>query len=230
MGKINVIILGLVVTLVVILSTEAKASLVTYDFTRITDNAPDNIAGQFSVQVTDNYTPEGQVAFIFYNDVGAASSITEIYFDDGTLFGIGAVWNSDLGVAFDLLNELNPGNLPGGSALNPPFQTDVGFGVDIGSGNTDEGVDQSGEYVAVIFDLQEEAPGDYYDFEDVIAAINLGFASPAPEESIRIGLHVRGIGPDGEFSDSFVLVPTPAAILLGLLGMGIVSLKLRKYA
>lgn len=196
----------------------AWADPVTYDFERITNNAAVDIAGQLSVVVSEYAV--GQAAFTFFNDVGVASNLTEVYFDDGTLFGIASVVNSD-GVDFSTSYKLNPGNLPGGDALDPDFVTSQGFGVDSASGSGN-GVSSSTEWVKIIFDL---LPG--YDFEDVIAAINLGVLSPMADDSLRIGIHVRGV--DGGTSDSFVLVPVPAAVLLGILGLAAAGLKLRKY-
>jgi len=207
----------------------ARADLagpVTYGFERITSNADIDIAGQLSVQVSTVTDPfgalvPGQVAFTFYNNVGVAGNLTEVYFDDGTLFGIASVVNSD-GVDFDTKYKLSPGDLPGGDALTPDFVTSQGFGVDSASGSGN-GVSSSTESVKIIFDLLAG-----YEFGDVIDAINLGLTNPSSLDSLRIGVHVRGIG-DGADSDSFVLVPLPAGMLLGILGLSAAGLKLRKF-
>ena len=48
------------------------------------------------------------------------------------------------------------------------------------------------------------------------------------DNTIRIGLRVQRTGLDGEESDSLILVPVPAAVILGLLGLGAAGLKLRR--
>jgi hypothetical protein len=235
MRKNCVSMLALFATLVVVLSTTADANLVTYDFYNITGNAPVDIAGQLSVAVADSAIwettpielPESQVAFVFYNAVGFDSSITEIYFEDGALLGLSYVVNSD-GVSFGRDEDVGtePHNLPGGKSLTPPFYRTQSFTADTPTGSPDLGVNYSSEYVAIVFDLES---GKSYD--DVIAAIAGGITDPAPnqDKTLRIGVHISGILPeDGDWSDSF-LVPTPGGVLLGVLGLGVVGLKLRRY-
>jgi hypothetical protein len=112
--------------------------------------------------------------------------------------------------------------MPGWSTLDPKFDASSAFS--IGSNGAPDGV-SPGESVVLRYALQSGKT-----FPDVMAALNLGFTNPdptAPRNSIRIGLHVQDIGAE---SDSLILTPIPASVILGILGMGVVGIKLRKYA
>lgn len=62
------------------LAVSASATTTTYGFSRVSPfNASQNPAAQFGVTITDPSST--QVAFRFTNNVGIASSISEIYFD-----------------------------------------------------------------------------------------------------------------------------------------------------
>src|SRR5512145_721995 len=88
--------------------TAASADVI--GFFKLTNNGNEDVSAQLSVDVTAVGTD--QVAFTFYNNVGIASSITDVYFDDGTLLGIASVTGS-AGVDFSQL--ASPGDLPGGN-------------------------------------------------------------------------------------------------------------------
>lgn len=67
-----------------------------------------------------------EVNFRFSNAAdGVPSSITEVYFDDGTLFGLSTVTHS-AGNAWTG-GSANPPELPGGDILTPVFETSTGF-------------------------------------------------------------------------------------------------------
>jgi hypothetical protein len=199
----------------------ASADSITIKFTRVIEplglSEEDQVAGQLFVIVADtdengDTLASGQVRFSFGNDVGVQSSISEIYFDDGTLLDIAELINDDDFTAF-VPGEGSPGNLPGGENLDPPFETTAGFLADA-QGNPGNGVDKAGELVHIIFDLK-----DNQDYADVLNAIKLGGA----EGGLRFGLHVRSIG-ENEDSASYVnipVVPTPSAALGGLALMGL---------
>ncbi|HQG49608.1 MAG TPA: hypothetical protein PK373_11010 [Sedimentisphaerales bacterium] len=55
----------------------------TFGFYKLTNNNVENLSSQLSVVVSD--AGSNQVLFKFFNNVGIASSITDVYFDDGTL-------------------------------------------------------------------------------------------------------------------------------------------------
>ena len=197
-----------------------QAQAYTIGFYKITNNSTSDVSGQLSVDILS--TADDNVSFTFRNNVGLASSITEIYFDDGTgvgtLFsGIVSLTNSS-GVNFELdsiTTPVNPENLPGGNLLSPPFVTTEGFSADA-TGSTANGINAAGEFVTIIFGLN-----DGKEFNDVAAAIS--------SLDLRIGLHVRA-HPDGN-SDGYVNVPIPAAAWLlgsGLLGLVAIRRRVKK--
>ncbi len=220
--------LSLVLVSVFILSTEAQA--VMFGFENISNNDVLDAAtgeAQLSVDVTD--PGSNNVLFTFSNVGPLASSITDIYFDDGPLLGIASIDNSDPGVSF--LQLASPPELPGANTVVPPFVTTVGFLADSDAPPVANGVNP-GETVGIVFDIGSKT------FADVINAINVGF-DPSNytgsgihdgwiEPSLRIGIHVQGF--DGGGSEGFIMTPIPASVVLGMLGLGVAGLKLRKFA
>lgn len=217
---------GILVTLS--LASVASADSVTYGLTRFTANGSSNPESQLTVSVRDfNYLGQqltGQASFMFRNVGALASSITETYFEDGTLFGIATV-NESSGVEYS--QGGSPKNVPAGNTLSQPFTATQNFLATADSGNGGQqahGVNNTlddSEWVEVIFDLID---GQTYD--DVIAAIQAGFSwtengGPKPASSLRIAIHVTGLG-DGE-SDSFLMgpqnIPLPAPVALGFAGL-----------
>ena len=226
--KRNIIFLSLVLVFVAILSTEARANYVEFSFKAVTNNPmPEPISAiesQLSLVVTNqNYDGyiigSGQLGLILYNTGLLTSDVHEIYVDDGVFAGVAPTIyqsNSDL---LPYPAGLAPGNLPGAP---PGFVATALYSADNGNG---DGLD-NGESVALVFDL---ASGKTW--SDIMAAINEGFINNYESldslTDLAIGLHVRSIGSDGQ-SQSFVMTPLPATILLGLLGLGMGGWKLRK--
>jgi hypothetical protein len=170
------------------------------------------VGNQLTVDISD--PGNGQVLFTFSNTGPIDSTITEIYFDDGTLLGISSLIEN-LGVDF-VAEEGKPSNLPGGNNIDPDFETTQFFLAEAVPPPAHTGIDP-GESLGIVFDLM---PGTT--FSEVIAALSL--LPDDSDEWLRIGLHVTGIGIDGEESASFVNNPVPipgSAILLisGLLAL-----------
>jgi len=191
----------------------AQADL--YSFENITNNNPVNAAAgeaQLFVDVWD--VGGGEVGFRFFNTGPADSSITDVYFDDGALLGIGSIINGS-GVSFSEL--ASPSDLPGGKSIVPPFDTTEGFSADSESPIMMNGVNP-GEELDVLFDLQA---GRYY--SDVLGDLN--------SRALRIGIHVQGFADGGSeaFVNNGTVVPLPGALLLGFLGLGASGLSLRRF-
>ncbi|WP_101760591.1 hypothetical protein [Oceanicoccus sp. KOV_DT_Chl] len=182
----------------------------TYNFTCITgNNVGDCTIGetQLVVDVTDAGVVAGvqKVDFTFTNAGAAQSTISEIYFDDGTLLGIFAI-NSTAGVEFS--EGATPPNLPGG--LDPTVSFVADFAADADNPAPKKGVNAGGvDQVTITFDLIN---GKTY--ADTIDAMGT---------DLRIGLHVINFASGG--SESFVApaeVPVPAAAWL--FGSALISL------
>lgn len=188
----------------------------TYGFYNISaNNVADAAIGeaQLSVDVLD--AGGGQVKFLFHNSGPSASSITDVYFDDGTLLAIASIDNSSSGVAFTQL--AHPSNLPAANDATPPFVTTQGFSADSDPPTQPNGVNP-GEYVGITFDLQGGQV-----FADTLDALTSG--------ALRIGIHVQGFASGG--SESFVNNPSPvpipaAAWLFGSALVGVGSIARRK--
>lgn len=213
-------LIGAALAVLVLASVPAQAGPI-YGFRCITWNvaAQCATAPQYTVEVIN--LGSNQVAFEFKNTATVASSITDVYFQDGSLLGISSIQQSS-GVSFG--TPAAPPDLPGGNSITPAFVTTSGFSADSNPPVLANGVNASSEWVRIVFSLQT---GKTY--SDVIAAINYGLNPglwPNPTiwptgQALRIGIHVQGIGAGGG-SESFVLVPEPG--FYGLLGLGLAGL------
>jgi hypothetical protein len=178
------------------------AAFVTLGFENITANNPVSAAnGEAQLWVT--IQPSGSLtSFIFQNIGTEAMSITDVYFDDGPILGLAQVINGS-GVSF--VPGANPGALPGGNMLTPPFVATAAFSAESTPPTQPHGVNP-GEVLELRYSLQGGMTTD-----DVLAAI--------ASREVRIGLHVQGFA--GGLSEGFVnQVPAPGPLaLMALAGL-----------
>ncbi len=154
------------------------------------------------------------VYFEFHNESNDYCSIEGIYFDDGSLLSISSIENHPSDPPTEDWTTLftqgaSPPDLPGGNTLNPPFVTTAGFLADSEAPVPTNGV-EPGEWIEIIFRMQ-----DGRTFDDVIAGLN---SDPESEDSLRIGVHVIGLG-ESDLSFSAVN-PEPATLVLLAMAAG----------
>lgn len=226
---------SLVFVFVVILSTAARSEL--YGFAAVSNNSgvSGQMAAQLSLEVKD--IGSNQVEFIFKNNIapyavdpGLTGSIELLAFEDGILLDLVTINPYPNLLDDQSVVSFLEDTSPTGTALpNSDLTiTQNFFAVDATSAPSKKGVNPY-EAVGIVFDLVADNS-----FANVIAALNQGFTEPIVSgESLRIGIHVISIGAIGEEdgdSDSFILTPVPGAVILGMLGLGVAGLKLRKFA
>lgn len=184
-------ILSVVVALlaVMVVAVPALALHATFGFEGCVDDTtnPTNIAtgeSQLRMTVSDEGVGANQAKFIFWNTGPNASSITDIYFADGTLLGIASI-NGGPGVDFS--EGATPAELPGRNRCDPvfPVSGDVTkfFSADSDSPTQPNGVNP-GEVLEITFNLINGMT-----FDDVVGALANG--------TLRVGLHIQGFAGGG---------------------------------
>jgi len=170
----------------------------------------DTGVAQLSVDVID--IGGNRVQFNFLKSGPGASSIADVYFEDGSLLTLDSLVDADDGTGGDMGVDFSPnatpGNLPAANMASPPFQATAGFTADSDSPVQPNGVNP-GEWLGVVFDLQTGLT-----FSDVIADLTNG--------NLRIGIHVQGFSGGG--SESFVNNPVPVPAAVWLFGSGLLGL------
>jgi hypothetical protein len=235
----------------------ARASF-TYGFTDITSNADPGTqytmtaygAGEsfdFGAGGSGLVTVgAGQVLFVFQNSLSVfnPSSITQVYFQDGTLLSLGNVYETS-GVSYH--TPATPGNLPGGNSLDPAFKTTQQWSADPNPPVEPNGVDNTSEAVGILFNLKTNpGTGLPYTLDDVNNALVEGFNDPTAVWTtngsdvpggplgLRVGIHVQGYSNlqsqafvnniPGGGPPPFLTTPAPpSAVLIGL-GAGLYAL------
>ena len=194
-----------------------------YSFVGVTNTNAANVAtgvAALSMEVID--LGGSQVAFRFTNN--SMSSLTDVYFDDGTLLEFASAPQYSTGVDFS--QYASPGNLPGGNTLSPSFTTTAGFSADSNPPASPNGV-TSGEWLTITFTLQSMQT-----YDSVINALSLPNGGGVGD--LRVGLHVQSFANGG--SESFVNVPdgisnpVPEADTYAMLlaGLGLVGFAARR--
>ena len=188
----------------------SPASAIGFGFSCVTGNsAADCAIGEEQISVDVSDSGGGGVLFAFLNVGSAASSITDVYFDDGALLRISTILGG-VGVSFS--HQATPAELPGAQWVSPPFQTTAGFSADSTAPVQQSGVNP-GESLVIVFELVAGAT-----WLDVLSQLTSG--------ALRIGVHVQGYASGG--SESLVSVPEPASALLLSLGLTAISFTRRR--
>lgn len=226
-------ILLVVITLIFgVFSVPTWANLtVRYEFYCITSNDPTGTAASvgesaFYVDVISLGDTVNQVLFEFgvlpgfpYPDDPNPYYIDGVYFYDGVLLGIASLIDADtggdVGVDFDM--PATPDHLPGFDPDDYPTLV-YSYLVDDADANPPAATwaIEPGETLGVLVDLIGDAT-----FEDVITGLNSG--------AVIIGIKAQSFGP-GDYSESFITIPAPGAVLLGGIGMCLVGWLRRRRA
>lgn len=228
--------------------SRAEASFYS-EFSKVTSNSEGNpnIGSQISFTMYDSSenttlntlygftVTSSQVAFVFKNNVGNASSVTDIYFQDGPppsgtpkVLGSVATLHESAGVSMATTAATAP---PGANNLSPAWSTT--FQVSTSPNPPTNGINASTEWLGVVFNVAAgKTSADVYQ-----ALGNWAFNGNPPNpttgtdtrwslvnptgESLRVALHVKSIAPGGG-SDIYVsVVPEPSSF--ALIGVGMMS-------
>lgn len=203
------LVIGLLVVAGLVLQSAEASS--TYGFTRITNNASQDVGSQLSMTVTE-LAGDGAI-FSFRNNVGIRSSVAQIYFDDtqGLLESMDLDSSSGGGVSF--VQFASPSNLPGGTPY--AFTADYSFGATPPPPKM--GLSAANEWVSFV-GYWASANTSFTTLLDAIAS-----------GGFRAGLHVISIG-ESLNSDAYIsAVPLPAAAwLFGSALIGFITLSNRR--
>ncbi|MBN1788222.1 MAG: hypothetical protein JW806_07485 [Sedimentisphaerales bacterium] len=224
----NIIKYFAVVIFVAAMFISSAEAVPTYYFGGVTNNNVTNVSAgqsQLSLEVTHPDGVDNQTLFTFKNTGPQGFSITDVYFYDGTLLGISQIDNSDPGVLFE--SSAVPQELPGGESLG---LSTVSFSLDSGAPPFDNGV-APGEELGILFDLINGAV-----YSDTLDALN---GSGFVDGNLIVAVQVQGFDDGGVESfvtigteplPATIIIPAPAALLLGSIGVTMVGWMKRRNA
>ncbi len=220
-------------------ATSAPASIV-YNFHIFNNPRYENDPNlNFTLTITDEGSWWGRqrVGFKFDNNSIISSSITDIYFDacpdtgSSLLFSNVSIFE---GQGVDFSKSANPATLPGGAELTPPFDKYPEYSADSDSPVSHNGINPN-EWLKLVFTLNYNRTID-----DVIAEIAAGDSTT--DKNLQVGIHIQSLPkdihygwcccPPPDYSDSASAInctqPTPEPATICLLGLGALSLVIRK--
>jgi hypothetical protein len=188
-----------------------------YDFS-IFNNAGWASDGRLNFTVAISDEGQNEIGFVFQNSSSISSSITDVYFDDHSLFESaedGDILGSS-GVSFSAW--ASPQSLPGGQNLTPAFPKKPFFSADSDAPVSDNGINP-GEWLKIILSLNA---GE--NLNNVTEQIASG--------GFRIGLHIQCLPNDDSVSAinnrTLNPPPIPEPATMSLLSIGALSLIRRK--
>lgn len=196
-----------------VVSSVAGAST---SFSLFTSNGNDDVSSQLVMETSAGAGNE--VFFTFFNNVGIASSITDVYFDLGSAssFTLGGMSIGSQSAGVDFSMGATPGNVPSGNTIG--FSADTGLTADSNTPIVSNGINQLGEFLTISAFLTS---GTY---DALLSDLRSGM--------FRVAMHVQSIGANGG-SDGYVTttVPLPAAAwLFGSALLGFVGFSVRRKA
>jgi hypothetical protein len=170
----------------------------------------------------------GQVLFVFQNTGVQQSTITDVYFQDGTLLNLSTIYNT---ANVNYVTPATPSDLSAGNSISPNFQTTKQFSANPTDPQPANGVTTSSDAVGILFTLQSGLTST-----DTINALIEGINNPSAvwdskgkdisggPLGLRVGIHVQNFANGG--SESFITapptttVPEPTPIALAVSGLG----------
>jgi len=199
----SIFLVGFLVLLII--NGTAYAVSHVWDLDIFTDNSDYNndSGADFYFELSED---NGLARFEFHNESTFASSITDIYFDDGIVSTLTSISNIESSAGVSFSPYAKPGNLPGGNELDRPFMTTNGLSADSDSPHlSDNGVNSATEWVALLMVM-----------EDAVSLADIN--NELLNGELRVGMHIQAFS-DGQSEGAITAeVPEPSTIALLALG------------